>query len=111
MPDPQIGLSGQSEFSIFTYPQDPGIESHSDRYPKLCSRKASSRYIWATKPHEIYFLLEFDQTFLQKRVCHTDQNVCVFADGGSQDLNLEDHCFVGIGRAYQRLLFAGRQPP
>ena len=64
-------------------------------------RKASSRYIWATKPHEIYFLLEFDQN-LSSETRATQTRMFVYSlMEVARDLNLEDHCFVGIGRAYQ----------
>jgi len=63
-------------------------------------RKASSRYIWATVPDGIQFLLEFDQNFSQEmRAEQTRLFVYMLLDI-ARDLNVERFCFVGIGQAY-----------
>ena len=63
-------------------------------------QKASSRYIWATKPNEIYFLLEFDPNLSSEiRAAQTRQFVFSLLEV-ARDLKVEEHCFLGIGRAY-----------
>lgn len=63
-------------------------------------RKASSRYIWATKPNEIYFLLEFDQN-LSPETRATQTRLFVYSLlEVARDMRVEEYCFAGIGRAY-----------
>jgi len=63
-------------------------------------QKASSRYIWATKPNEMYFLLEFDPNLSSEiRASQTRQFVFSLLEV-ARDLKVEEHCFLGIGRAY-----------
>jgi purine catabolism regulator len=63
-------------------------------------QKASSRYIWVTKPNEIYFLLEFDPNLSsENRAAQTRQFVYSLLEV-ARDLKVDDHCFMGIGRAY-----------
>ena len=63
-------------------------------------QKASSRYIWVTKPNEIYFLLEFDPNLgSENRTLQTRQFVYSLLEV-ARDLKVEDHCFLGVGRAY-----------
>ncbi len=63
-------------------------------------RKASSRYIWATKPNEIYFLLEFDRN-LSSEIRATQTRLFVYALlEVARDLKVEERSFLGVGRAY-----------
>ena len=63
-------------------------------------QKASSRYIWVTKPNEIYFLLEFDPNLSSEiRATQTRQFVYSLLEV-ARDLKVEEQCFLGIGRAY-----------
>ncbi len=63
-------------------------------------RKASSRYIWATKSNECNFLLEFDQNLsAETRALQTRQFVYSLLEV-ARDLKVEEHCFIGVGRAY-----------
>ena len=63
-------------------------------------RKASSRYISATKPNEAYFLLEFDQNLNpETRAAQTRLFVYSLLEL-ARDLKVQERCFVGIGREY-----------
>jgi len=63
-------------------------------------RKASSRYIWATKSNECYFLLEFDQNLSSEiRVEQTRSFVYSLLEV-ARDLKVDEHCFIGVGRAH-----------
>ena len=63
-------------------------------------QKASSRYIWATKPNEIYFLLEFDRN-LSSETRATQTRLFVYSLlEVARDLKVEEHSFLGVGRAY-----------
>ncbi len=63
-------------------------------------QKASSRFIWVTKPNEIYFLLEFDPN-LSAETRATQTRLFVFSLlEVARDLKVEEHCFLGIGREY-----------
>ena len=63
-------------------------------------QKASSRYIWVTKPNEIYFLLEFEPNLSAEiRATQTRQFVYSLLEV-ARDLKVEEDCFVGIGQAY-----------
>ena len=63
-------------------------------------QKAATRYIWVTKPNEITFLLEFDPILGSEiRVAQTRQFVYSLLEV-ARDLKVEDHCFLGVGRAY-----------
>lgn len=63
-------------------------------------RKASSRFIWASKLNEIIFLLEFDQNLnSETRAVQTRSFVYSLLEI-ARDLKVEEHCFLGIGRAY-----------
>jgi purine catabolism regulator len=70
-----------------------GILSH-------VQRKASTRYIYATKTNGIHFLLEFDQNLsaetrnkLTRRFVYTLLDI-------ARDLNVAEYCYIGIGLAY-----------
>jgi len=63
-------------------------------------RKASSRYIWATKPNEVNFLLEFDQSLGADLRASQIRSFVYSLLEVARDLKVEDFCFVGIGRAY-----------
>jgi len=63
-------------------------------------QKASSRYIWVTKPNEVYFLLEFDPSLgADIRAVQTRQFVYSLLEV-ARDLKVDEFCYVGIGRAY-----------
>ncbi|HSN94960.1 MAG TPA: PucR family transcriptional regulator ligand-binding domain-containing protein [Anaerolineaceae bacterium] len=63
-------------------------------------RKASSRYICATKSNECYFLLEFDQNLSsESRAAQTKQFVYSLLEV-ARDLKVEEQSFIGVGRAY-----------
>lgn len=63
-------------------------------------RKASSRFIWASKLNEIIFLLEFDQNLnSETRATQTRSFVYSLLEI-ARDLKVEEHFFLGIGRAY-----------
>ena len=62
-------------------------------------QKAASRYIWVTKPNEIYFLLEFEPNLGSEiRAAQTRQFVYSLLEV-ARDLKIEDYCYVGVGRA------------
>ena len=62
-------------------------------------QKAASRYIWVTKPNEIYFLLEFEPNLGSEiRAAQTRQFVYSLLEV-ARDLKVEEFCFVGVGRA------------
>ena len=63
-------------------------------------RKASSRYIWATKPNEIYFLLEFDQNLSPETRAKQTRLFVYSLLEVARDLKVEEHSFLGVGRAY-----------
>jgi len=63
-------------------------------------QKASFRYIWVTKPNEIYFLLEFDPNLsVETRAAQTRKFVYALLEA-ARELKVDEHCFVGVGRAY-----------
>lgn len=63
-------------------------------------RKAASRFIWATKTNEINFLLEYEESLSpENRAMQTRQFVYSLLEV-ARDMNIEEHCFIGIGRAY-----------
>ncbi len=63
-------------------------------------QKASSRFIWVTKPNEIDFLLEFDSNLSsENRAEQTRQFVYSLLEA-ARDLKVAEHCFIGIGRSY-----------
>ncbi len=62
--------------------------------------EAATRFIWATKPNGVYFLLEFDQNQDQAaQVMQTKRFVHLLFEVAGE-MNVAEHCFVGIGRTY-----------
>lgn len=63
-------------------------------------RKASSRYVWATKPNEVNFLLEFDPNLsYEARTAQTRLFVYSLMEV-ARELKVEEYCIIGVGRAY-----------
>ncbi len=63
-------------------------------------QKATSRYIWATKPSGLYFLLEFDPNLNpETRAAQTRAFVYMLLEV-ARELKVEQYCFVGVGQAY-----------
>lgn len=63
-------------------------------------RKATSRFIWATKPNGIYFLMEFDPNLHpEARAAQARSFVYLLLDV-ARELNVAQYCFVGVGQAY-----------
>lgn len=61
-------------------------------------QKASSPYIWVTKPNEIYFLIEFDSKLSPEiRSAQTRKFVYSLLEAASY-LKVGDYSFLGIGR-------------
>jgi purine catabolism regulator len=61
-------------------------------------QKASSPYIWVTKPNEIYFLIEFDPKLSpETRSAQTRKFVYSLLEAASY-LKVGDYSFLGIGR-------------
>ncbi len=63
-------------------------------------QKASSRFIWVTKPNEIYFLLEFDSNLSPENRADQTRHFVYLLLEAARDLKVAEHCFIGIGRAY-----------
>jgi len=70
-----------------------GILSH-------IQRKASSRYIWATKHNGISFLLEFDPNTSPETIAAQTRRFVYLLLEIARELKVEEFCFVGIGQAY-----------
>ena len=63
-------------------------------------QRASSRYIWVTKPNEINFLLEYDPNLTpETRADQTRQFVFSLLEAARQ-LKVEEFCFTGVGQEY-----------
>ncbi|MEL7626475.1 MAG: PucR family transcriptional regulator ligand-binding domain-containing protein [Anaerolineaceae bacterium] len=63
-------------------------------------REASTRYISATKPDGIYFLLEFDQNLsTETRAMQTKHFIYLLLEV-AKELNVANYCYVGVGQAY-----------
>jgi len=98
---------------IFRLDYQDGVRSASSRNRRIqetsliltgilscIQQKASSRYIWVTKPNEIYFLLEFDPNLDSEiRAAQTRQFVYSLLEA-ARDLKVDEVCFVGVGQAY-----------
>jgi len=98
---------------IFRLDYQDGVRSASSRNRRIqetsliltgilsyIQQKATSRYIWVTKPNEIYFLLEFDPNLGSEiRAAQTRQFVYSLLEA-ARDLKVDEVCFVGVGQAY-----------
>lgn len=64
-------------------------------------RKASTPFIWASQSDSICFLLEFDHNQSPETRAQQSRHFVYQLLEISRELNIEDHCFIGIGQTYE----------
>jgi len=63
-------------------------------------RESSTRYVSATKPNGVYFLLEFDQNLTSAaRTMQTKHFVFLLLEV-AKEMHVDQYCYIGVGQAY-----------